>query len=59
MPRKQRFKPSRKPKPALAQEDMMQVRQPSQPAEETGKSSTSMAPHGSPGERQHDIELDK
>ncbi len=59
MPRKQRFKPSRRPKPALAQEDMVQVRQPSKPIEVTGKSTISLDHHGNSGERQHDIELDK
>lgn len=52
MPRKQRFKPSRKPKPALVQEDIAQIRQSGQPADEAGKSSISMDHHGNAGERQ-------
>lgn len=52
MPRKQRFKPSRKPKPALVQEDIVQIRQgSSEPSDETGKSSISMDHHGN-AERQ-------
>jgi len=59
MPRKQRFKPSRKPKPALVQEDIAQVRQSGEASGETGKASVSPEQHGNVGDRQESTSTPK